>query len=137
VVVAEHRSIQDPELEGRYTIKVYSSSKVAAPRALARSGSDIICGEYRRNDLPRMPEAILQPSALFREAAFEERAPVAVDLGLGVAVHDRRDRVVERVERDGAHGGKGLPEKNEVDDLYRAGRAARRFAGHRHDAVDA
>src|SRR5664280_1497706 len=44
VVVAEHRSIQDPELEGRYTIKVYSSSKVAAPRALARSGSDIICG---------------------------------------------------------------------------------------------
>jgi hypothetical protein len=31
VVVAQHRSIHDPELGGSYTIKVYSSSKVVAP----------------------------------------------------------------------------------------------------------
>jgi len=31
VVVAQHRSIHDPELGGTYTIKVYSSSKVVAP----------------------------------------------------------------------------------------------------------
>jgi DUF2075 family protein len=29
VVVAQHRSIEDPELGGRYTVKVYSSEKVA------------------------------------------------------------------------------------------------------------
>ena len=30
VVVAQHRSIADPELGGTYTVKVYSSSKVTA-----------------------------------------------------------------------------------------------------------
>jgi DUF2075 family protein len=30
VVVAEHRNIEDPDLGGRYTVKVYSSEKIAA-----------------------------------------------------------------------------------------------------------
>ena len=57
--------------------------------------------QNRRDDLPRNPIAILQPSALFRCSALQQRVPVAIDLGLIIAVHHERYRVVERVERAG------------------------------------
>src|ERR1700730_8705098 len=45
--------------------------------------------------------------------------------------------MVERIERAGAHGDKGLPEKNELDDFHRTRWAARGLARHRRDASNA
>ena len=70
-------------------------------------------------------EAVIQPTALLRLSAFEQRVPVLVDLGLVFAVHDERHCMVERVERAGGHGREVLPEENELDDLDRPRRAAR------------
>src|SRR6266436_9680415 len=75
--------------------------------------------ENGRDDLPRETEAIFQPAALLGRAALEKRVPVAVEFGLIVTVDDEGHRVVERVERPGAHGDEGLTEENEFDDLHR------------------
>ena len=109
----------------------------ATRRALSRSGSAIISPSTVGTICQRHAVAVLQPAALLGRAALEQRVPVAVDLGLVVAVHDERDRVVERVERPGADRHERLAEQRELDDLDRAGRAARRVGRQRRHAVDA
>src|ERR1700686_23956 len=55
--------------------------------------------EHRWDHLPRKTETVLQPTTLLRRTAVcQERVPVAIDLGLCIAVDDERDCMVERVE---------------------------------------
>ncbi len=59
VVVAQHRSIDDPETGGRYTIKVYSSEKVPADN-----------GEWRHRRITLRPDS--------DQPGFE---PIVLELG--------------------------------------------------------
>src|SRR5205085_12099070 len=90
-----------------------------------------------RDDLPRHAVAIFEPAAGLGFAASEQRVPVPVDLCLVVAVHDQRYRMIERIERTGAHGGEVLTEEDEFHDLDGVGRSAWRLAGERTDPLDA
>jgi hypothetical protein len=59
VVVAQHRSIDDPETGGRYTIKVYTSEKVPADE-----------GEWRHRRITLRPDS--------DQPGFE---PIVIELG--------------------------------------------------------
>lgn len=59
------------------------------------------------DDLPGEAEAVLEPAALYRRAAFDELVVVVIDIGLRVAADDEGEGLVEGVVRaavDGRHG---------------------------------
>jgi hypothetical protein len=90
-----------------------------------------------RLDLARSDEAIISPSTVgtichdrpnrslsqphcSAEPPASSRAfQYLSDFGLILAVHDERHRVIERVQRPGAHRDEGLAEQNKLDDLHR------------------
>src|SRR5437588_1074845 len=90
-----------------------------------------------RDDLPAHAVFVFQPPAWLGLAAFEQRVPVAIELGLVVTNDDQRDRVIEQVERPGADRLEALAKEREVHHLHGTRRTAGRITEQRRYPVDA
>src|SRR5262249_12366121 len=91
--------------------------------------------ECGRHDLPGYAELVLEPGAATRLTACGKLLPVMVDLGLGFAVDDHRDRFGELEHRPAVESGEWEPVELECHDHAAALRHGSNcaIAGHSRD----
>src|SRR6185503_95785 len=114
--------------------------RLEGPRGSLAIGAVQHLRELARDDLPRDPELVLEPAADALHATVgEQRRPVAVDLGLVVAVDRQRDGLRELEVRAAIEADEGPAVDREAhgqDHVLRAaGRLARRTIDGRDPAV--
>ena len=107
-------------------MSIFFICMIAAEDALALFGLLVLqhVGNLRGHDLPREAELVLQPAAGAFGAALGELAPEVVDLGLRVAEHLERHRLVELELRAAVERQELLALELELDGHHRAGRLA-------------